>query len=99
MGPELQSIENFVEHLLEDERSYFTFEEAVELAEALGLPVPVYVIRELKSYGLTMVPREPYKEVRGFRSNNHDRWYGKGSCPTHGGSGWEQISGAAGQEG
>jgi len=99
MEPELQSVEAFVEYLLEDERDSFTFEEATELAEALGLSVPTPVIRELKSYGLTMVPRTPEKRVRGFHSNNHDRWYGPGACRTHGGSGWEQITGIAGQEG
>lgn len=26
-------------------------------------------------------------------------WHGPGSCPTHGGSGWQQVAGFAGDEG
>ena len=92
-------MEAFGEALLDDERTEFTFEEAEELAEALGLSVATSVIVALKDYGFTMAERVPKKEVRGFHANNHDRWYGKGSCRTHGGSGWEQISGFGGQNG
>ena len=99
MSPELASVESFADFLLADDRTEFTFDEAVALSEALGQSVPVYVIRGLKALGFTMEPREIPKEVRGFNSNSHDRWSGKGSCPTHGGSGHEQITGFAGQEG
>lgn len=99
MSPELESVEAYVEYLLDDERESFAFEEAVELAEALGLTIPSPVIRELKDYGLSMTPRMPERKVRGFRSNSHDRFYGPGSSPSYGGSGWEQITGGAGQEG
>jgi hypothetical protein len=97
--PELRSIEAFGDFLLADDRTEFTFDEACALAKALGQPAPVYVIRGLKALGFTMQPREVPKHVRGFQSNSHDRWSGPGSCPTHGGSGWEQIAGFAGQEG
>jgi len=97
--PELESVEAFAESLLDDERTEFTFEEATELAIALGFSVATPVIRALKEYGFRMAERQPERQVRGFHANNHDRWYGKGSCPTHGGSGWEQISGFGGQTG
>ena len=97
--PDFTSVEEFVEYLLAEDRTSFTFEEAVGIAEARGQSVPTYVIRELRDWGLTMVPREPEKHVRGFTSNSHDRWSGPGSSPTHGGSGWEQINGFAGQKG
>jgi len=93
---ELTSVEAFGEYLLDDERTEFTFEEAEELAEALGLSVAGSIIAALKGYGFTMAERVPEKRVRGFHANNHDRWQ---ACPMHGGSGWEQISGFGGQNG
>lgn len=97
--PELESVEAFAEFLLDDERTRFSFEEAEELSEALGYSIAAPVIKALKEYGFEMIPRESERRVRGFRANSHDRWYGPGSCPTHGGSGWEQIVGVGGQEG
>lgn len=99
VAPEFKSVEAFVQFLMDDERTSVTYEEAVELAEAIGQSVPTLVIRALKGYGITVGARPVAKAVRGFNSNSHDRWFGKGSCPTHGGSGWEQINGFAGQEG
>lgn len=96
---EMQSIEAFGEFLLENERSSFTFEEAEELATALGLSMATPVIRALKEYGFTQEPRAIARHHRGFLTSSHDRFYGPGSSPSHGGSGWEQISGIAGQEG
>ena len=98
MMPEYTSIEAFAEWLLDDDRERFTFEEASKLSDALECH-PSKVIRGLKAYGFTMEPREPERRVRGFQSNSHDRWYGPGSSPTHGGSGWEQINGFGGQQG
>lgn len=97
-SPEMESVEAFVEYLLADERNSFTYEEAVELATALGVHEFV-TIRSLKDYGLAYEGRQVPKQVRGFHANNHDRWSGPGSSATHGGSGWEQISGFAGQKG
>jgi hypothetical protein len=97
--PELESVEAFVEFLLDGGRDSFTYVEAEGLATDLGQTTAAYVIRGLKGYGLTMVTREPERRVRGINSPQHDRWYGKGSCKTHGGSGWEQVTGFAGQEG
>jgi hypothetical protein len=81
------------------DRFSFTYEEAASLAETLGYSNAAPVIRSLKGYGLTMAERKPEKTVRGFHSNSHDRWSGPGSSSCHGGSGWQQISGFAGDEG
>ena len=96
--PEHENIENFVQFLLDEERESFTFEEAESVADATET-CPTYVIRELKSYGLAMIPRSEPKKVRGFTTSSHDRWYGPGAAKTHGGSGNEQISKFGGREG
>jgi len=93
------SVEEFGTFLLDEGRNSFTFEEAEGLAATLGQSVATLVIRELKSYGFTMVAREVPRRIRGFQTSSNDRWFGLGSCKTSGGSGWEQISGFAGQEG
>lgn len=87
------------EEILDNERTTFTFEEAETLALELGYALATPVIRALKALGLGMEERLPVKACRTFHSNSHDRWSGKGSCPTHGGSGWQQIAGFAGDEG
>jgi hypothetical protein len=98
-SPELQSIEAFGEFLLAEDRTSFTFDEACLVAEALGLSIPTPVIRGLKDYGFMMIERPVAKHVRGFLTSSHDRYFGPGASQSHGGSGWEQISGFAGQEG
>lgn len=96
--PEYESVEAFAEFLFSDERTTFTLADVLKLAERTRTSNPK-VIHELKTYGLTMEERKPEKKVRGFTTSSHDRWYGPGASKTHGGSGWEQISGLAGQEG
>jgi len=91
------AIEDFATELLDDDREVFTYAEASELGDEMGVHAYV-VIRELKAIGFGMAPREPERRVRGYRSNSHDRWYGPGACRTHGGSGWEQINGFGGQQ-
>lgn len=98
-GPEMESVEAFGEYLLDNDRTAFTFDEAEALSGALGLSVATPVIRALKAYGFEQEAREPEKRVRGFLTSSHDRFYGPGAAKMHGGSGWEQISGLAGQEG
>ena len=93
------AIEEFANDLLDDDRLNFTFSEAEALAFELGYSVATPVIRSLKTLGFTMEERMPERRVRTISSNSHDRWTGPGSSPTHGGSGWEQVSGFAGQEG
>lgn len=91
--------EEFAEECLGNDRVEFTYEEALKLAREAGFSVALPAIQWLKDFGMTMAVREPAKSVRGFRSSNHDRYFGPGSSPMHGGSGYEQISGFAGQEG
>lgn len=93
------SIEEFAADLLDDDRFSFGFEEAEGLAEALGL-IPQDVILELRDgYGFAYEGRPVERRPRGFTTSSHDRWYGPGSSPMHGGTGWEQINGFGGQEG
>lgn len=93
------SVLAFGEELLDNDRLTFTFAEAEVLAGELGYSAATPVIRALKAIGFSMEERKPECRVRTISSNPHDRWYGRGSSPTHGGSGWEQIGGFAGQEG
>lgn len=96
--PEHEDVEAFVEYLMAEERTSFTFGEADLVAQAMT--VATYkVIEGLKSFGFTYEGRSEPKKVRGFTTNSHDRWYGPGSSKTHGGSGHEQICGFAGQKG
>lgn len=96
--PEHESVEAFAEFLMAEERTAFTFVEADTIAR--GMKVATYVVIEgLKGYGFGYEGRSEPKKVRGFTTNNHDRWYGPGACKSHGGSGHEQITGFAGQKG
>ena len=97
-APEYESVEAFVEECYDDERDTFTHADLGELAYRLKKSRSV-VRKELEGYGLTLAERPKERRVRGFTSNPHDRWYGPGACKTHGGTGWEQINGFAGQEG
>lgn len=97
-APEYESIESFVEECLDDERETFSAEDLGEMAYRLRRSRSV-VRAELESYGLRLQERKIERKTRGFTSNPHDRFYGPGSSPMHGGSGWEQITGFAGQKG
>ena len=88
----------FVGDKLDDDTLTFTFKEASDLASDAGVHVAV-VIAKLQELGLDYAGREVPKKVRGFQTSSNDRWFGPGSSPTSGGSGWEQIAGFAGQEG
>lgn len=93
--PEYESVEAFVEFLLAEERASYTVQEAHDLSHGARIPLPE-VHRELRAYGLALVRREPPRRVRGFTSNDHDRWYGPGASRTHGGSGATIITGFVG---
>jgi len=95
--PEYETIEAFVEYCLDDERDHFTTADMQALNRATHTRLQD-VRKALEGYGLRFVPREPQKAVRGFTSNPHDRWYGPGADRTYGGTGWEQISGFAGDK-
>lgn len=96
--PEFESLELFVEFMIDEERSVFTHDELRLLMFSLKRSAQP-VRKELESYGLKLAVRPVERAVRGFLTNSNDRWYGPGSSPMHGGSGWEQISGFAGQKG
>lgn len=65
------------------------------IAEELGCATYA-IIQEAKRQGLSVGKRGVAKRVRTISSNPHDRW---SASPTHGGSGWQQVSGFAGDEG
>lgn len=96
--PEVASVDAFVSYMIDDEREEFTGEE-LQILSANTKTFSTKVREDLESLGFKLAPRAKEKEVRGFKANPHDRWHGKGSCPTHGGSGHEQIAGFAGRAG
>jgi len=98
VAPEYETVEAFVEFLMEDDREAFDAEDLQALCFSLERSSQ-NLRRELESWGLRLAHRPNERQVRGFRSNPHDRWYGPGSSRTCGGSGYEQISGFSGQEG
>jgi hypothetical protein len=91
----LTSVETFVQTLVDNERTGFMPGEAQKLAIALHRSLPE-IIKELKDYGLTVVVNQRQAQARGFNSNDHNLF---ASMNHHGGSGWEQVSGFAGQNG
>jgi len=95
---EFDSVEDFVEYLMDDERTEFDWRHLNCLSSRTGISNRA-LRHELEMWGFTLAERRPEREARGFNSNPHDRWYGPGSCKTHGGSGWEEITGMAGRRG
>lgn len=96
--PELQTVEDFVEYLMAEDLETFSGEELQLLNR--NLRRPVHAIRtELEDYGLKIAQRLKPRRIRGVRTSSNDRWFGPGSSPCHGGSGYEQINGFAGQIG
>lgn len=92
--PEYASIESFSQFLLDDEREEYTHEDLAALNFRTRMPIAM-IRKELDSYGFKLAGRAPEKQVRGFTSNSHDRWHGKGSLPTHGGAGINPQTGRA----
>jgi hypothetical protein len=93
-SPEFKTIETFATYLMDDEREEFTHDELIALNASLRKPV-AEIRAELESYGFKLAHREPEKKVRGFKSSSHDRWFGPGSTPTHGGAGIDTSTGRA----
>lgn len=85
--PEFQSIPAFVEFVKGDERQEYTLQELHSLCFALKSST-ASVRGLLKVQGLKLEEREPIKHTRGFTTSSSDRWYGPGSCNSHGGSGF-----------
>lgn len=92
--PEYSSLEDFVQFLLDDERDTYTHEDLAALNFRTRMPIN-NIRKELEGYGFKLASRAPEKQVRGFTSNSHDRWHGKGSLPTHGGAGIDASTGRA----
>lgn len=92
--PEFATVEGFVQFMLDDERDSYTHEELAALNFRTRMPINA-IRKELEGYGLKLATRAPEKEVRGFTSNSHDRWHGKGSMATHGGAGIDPQTGRA----
>jgi len=95
-APEFESVEAFVEFLMDDEVEVFTAADLQALSAATQTSITRLRV-ELEGWGLSLAHRPSERHVRGFTANSHDRFYGPGSSPMHGGSGWEQINGFAGQ--
>lgn len=85
-APEYASIEDFVQYMMDDDRSEYDHEDLKALNYRLQKPLHE-IKAELGSYGLKLKQRGPEKKGRGFQSPDHDRWFGPGSDPTHGGGG------------
>ena len=96
--PDLESGESFIEACMEDGETVFDWRHLAVLAWNLHRSRRA-IKEELISYGLVFKGRPNVHRIRTIGDNPHDRWFGPGSSPTHGGSGWEQIDGFAGREG
>jgi hypothetical protein len=95
--PEYTSIGNFVRYLLDDERGEFTASDLQALNGKLRKSVPA-IRKELEALGFGIEDKGPEKRPRGYNCNDHDRWYGPGSCPSHGGSGFDRPDPDPGRE-
>jgi hypothetical protein len=96
VDPEFASVVDFVEYLIEEERYSFTYIELGTLAASIRKSHHALRI-ELETFGLRLEHRPHVKKFRGVSDNPHDRWYGPGSCKTHGCSGQDQILGFSGK--
>jgi hypothetical protein len=85
-APEYESVEAFVEYKMDDEDEEYDHEDLAALNYRLNRPIKE-IRSELESFGLKLKGRAAEKKSRGFQSPDHDRWYGPGSDPTHGGGG------------
>jgi len=92
------AVASFVDDKLGDDETSFAFPEAEKIAADVGIHVST-IIRLAQNAGLEFLGRATPKQVRGFTTSSNDRYFGPGSSKSHGGSGWEQISGFAGPKG
>jgi len=83
-----QSLETFVDEVAERVPATYSCFELQCLCWNIRRS-PQDLIRELASLGATLFSRATPRRIRTFSSNPHDRWYGPGSEPTHGGSGFD----------
>jgi hypothetical protein len=95
MDDEYASVLDFVEYLLDDDRTVFTHADLTALSERLHQPVRA-IRAELEGWGLTLAYRAPERVVRGYTAWDENRYQGN---PGAGGTGYEQITGFAGRKG
>ena len=87
--------EALVTEALDNEQGAVPFAAVEAAAGEIGAH-PSALVRKVQQYGINVAERAVPKAVRGYTSNPNNRW---AACPSHGGSGWEVISGFAGREG
>lgn len=95
--PEFESIEAFIEHLLDDERNSFSPGEAQKVSKRTGIPLSE-VMKELVDFGFRKVVKEVAREVRGVMSNPNGTHPFQAN-PTFTTPGSDSIIGFAGREG
>lgn len=95
---DLESIDSFVEAMHEDGEVDFDWRHLAVISFHTGWNRR-YIREQLVGQGLRFNARPNARRIRTIGDNPNDRWYGPGSSPMHGGSGWEQVSGFAGREG
>lgn len=88
---EMQSIENFVEQLVDEDRTTYSRAELLELAESLKLQTP-QVVYQLETYGLKVEAFKPERNVRTYSDNPHNLW-SHPDMQCGGGSGGDAIMG------
>lgn len=97
-GWEFQSVERFVEFLIEEDRDTFTTAELVSLAKVTGI-FNTQLRIQLEGFGLRLVPIQGERKFRTFGDNPHDRWTNSEARRMNGGGGGDSIMGIAGRVG
>lgn len=87
------AVVDFANSILDDDRLEFTFEEACEVAFAIGLSIATPVIRNLRALGFSMAPRAVPRRVRTISSCDNDRFFGPGCMNTCAGAGFFSVAG------
>ena len=95
---EFQSVERFVEFMIEEDRTAFTTAELVALATNTGVYNTTLRIM-LEDYGLTLNGRKPERNFATFGTNQHDRFTNSEARQMNGGGGGDSIMGFAGRVG
>lgn len=93
--PEYASVDAFIEAKFEDEDFDVHVWEVTALSYATKTSA-LSIRKRLTAEGFAMVRREAASPRRGYTAWDNNRWAGN-ECA--GGSGWEQVSGFAGQKG
>lgn len=89
-APEFKSVEVFAQYLLDEDRATYTHEELMALNYRTRTTL-AQIRADLDGYGFALAHRASERRVRGFTTSSNDRWFGPGSCATHGGSGFSNF--------